>query len=91
MVLEGRGDRDSSVAVLVDHWWAVNFVKVYSVRTWKIEARMLKLPLPVRSSTFFFFFSFHRGFAPLSKRGNFGRLSMRFNYLSSYGSIESTE
>ena len=66
-----------------------------TVRTQIIEphVRTLELPLPVRSGFFLFFFYFKLGlkglaFAvrlPLSKRGDFGRFSVRFNYSSSYG------
>jgi len=60
-----------------------------TARTKIIEprAKTLELPLLVWSSTFLFFCLelgldqfFRSGFPPLSKRGNFGRLSTRFNY-----------
>jgi len=75
-------------------------IKLYhllaTVRTGIIEtgARTLELPLPVRSSTFFFCLmpgaeagGFRSALEPLSKRGNFRCLSTRFNYSSSYGSL----
>jgi len=65
----------------------------------ELHARMLKLPLLVRSGSFFFFFCLElvlRGsvFAvrspPLSKRGNFGHLSVSFNYSNSYSNLNSS-
>ena len=60
------------------------------------HARTLELPLLVRSGNVFLFFlsgaqaegvSFGCALAPLSKRGNFGRLSAWFNYYSKYGMV----
>jgi len=69
-----------------------------TVRTGIIEPDFWKLELPflVRSTIFCFFCffclksgaegaGFRSALEPLSKRGNFRRLSARFNYSSSYG------
>jgi len=63
-----------------------------AVRTRIIEpyGRTLELPLLGRSGYFFFFYSLSLGLKyarTLSKRGNFGSFSPRFNYLSSYGNL----
>ena len=65
-------------------------------RTIEPHARTLELPLLVRSGSFFLFLlsqgraeggSFRCALALLSKRGNFGRLSARFNYSGSCGTM----
>ena len=97
LVIYGEGSSDTQFPQLLQelaeglgHAWR------HTVRTRIINprARTLELPLLVRSSTFLFFFCVKPGMRqsvfsqcsrPLSKRGNSGSLSARFNYSSSHG------
>jgi len=89
----GTGIRESNCKVDT-----LALVRPNTVRTRIIgpEARTLELPLLVRSVSFFFFLlsqagaegvSFRCALAPLSRRGNFGRLCLGSNYSSSYGTL----
>ena len=71
-------------------------MEIYAVRTGIIEPDFWTLPLLVRSIIFCFKSGaagaagaagagFRSALEPLSKRGNFKHLSVRFNYSGSYG------